>query len=157
MSDFRISKEDDAGRIVFDLDTQIFIKDDRLSGEDFDRTTWWITRDEDGKAVAYAGARLFHTHDDSTEDEDDKKMIVLVRAGVLPCARGKGLQKKLIAVRTRWGQRQGARAAITYTMPNNYRSSNNLIKCGFRLYNPEEGWVGELGEVLYWWKTLCKR
>lgn len=157
MSDYRISKEEDAGRIVYDLDTQIFIKSDRLPGEDFDRTTWWIARDEDGKPVAYAGARIFIDRDDTIENEDGKKMLNLVRAGVLPCARGKGLQRKLIQVRTRWGQRHNALAAVTYTLPTNYRSSNNLLKCGFIMYSPEEGWVGDLGEVLYWWKTLRRR
>lgn len=154
MSDFRISKVEDAGQVVFALDTKIFIKEDRLSGEEFDRTTWWVARDEDGKPVAYAGARTFTTYSDDEEDEDENRMAVLVRAGVLDSARGKGLQKKLIQVRTRWAQQQKARAAVTYTMPSNYRSSNNLIKCGFVMYMPEHGWVGELGEVLYWWKTL---
>lgn len=147
MSEYKISKEVDVASTVFDLDTKIFVKGERLSGEEMDRTTWWIARDPEGNAVAYAGARLFNGSADKPY-----KMAYLVRAGVLPSARGAGLQRRLIHCRVQWAQRQKAKAAITYTLHSNSPSANNLFKAGFVLYQPEVGWVGD--DVLYWWKTL---
>ena len=66
---------------------------------------------------------------------------------------GHGLQRRLIRIRVQKARKIGKRRVISYTM-GNARSGNNLIACGFRLYNPENCWEGE---VTYWWMTTAKK
>lgn len=140
----RIAREKtrDTANVVISLDAQVFVREELLSLKEIDRTEWWIARDEEGEPVGYAGARLLLS----------QKMVYLVRAGVLPRARGNGLQRRLVRCRVNWGAKHGAETAITYTLSENHPSSNNLIKAGFVLYEPTWAWVGT--EVLYWWKDL---
>lgn len=115
--------------LVLDLDAQIF------PGEDppdiGTHTAWWTAYDASGRPVAYAGAMLW------TPD----RAIYLHRAGVLPCARGKNIQRRLISVREQWGRRQGAVWSYTYTAHHNVASANNLIASGYRLWIPTT-WAG---------------
>ena len=145
MTKFRVSKEGDPAAAVFELDKAIFTKNERLTGQDLDNGTWWIAWDPKGNPVGFAGAKLI-------DQGPNYQIAYLIRAGVSPSARGHGLQRRLINCRVNWAKKQGAKAAITYTLYNNHTSSNNLIKSGFHLYYPEVGWVGD--EVLYWWKNL---
>lgn len=73
-------------------------------------------------------------------------------SGILPMYRGKGYHKKLIRVRIQWAKRNGYDYAITYTEKNNDKSFENLQDCGFKLYIPENKWVGD--DFLYWRKQL---
>jgi RimJ/RimL family protein N-acetyltransferase len=68
-------------------------------------------------------------------------------AAVEKWARGGGLQRRMIRVRLRWARRRGLRTVVTYTVKDNYPSIANLIKCGFRFYDPEDPWAGK--DVLY--------
>lgn len=139
---FSITQERNSAHVAVALDAQIFVKDEHMTIEEAERTVWWIARDESGQPVAYAGARAI----------PKQRLSYLVRAGVLPSARGHGLQRRLIRCRVNWSAKQNAAAAITYTIHTNYPSSNNLIHSGFRMYSPDWLWVGK--EVLYWWKDL---
>lgn len=110
--------------------------------------TWWaaypvLANGTLGPLAAYAGARLV----------DEGTALYLCRAGVLPWARGQGLQRRLIQTRVRWGKAQGATRAITYTMPSNPASANSLIRCGFRAYSPARAWTGP--GACYWLKALA--
>lgn len=98
---------------------------------------WWIISDAEGP-VAYAGAQTV----------DGASALFLCRAGVLPRGAGRGLQRRLIRARLRWARRLGVRVAITYTVPSNPRSSNNLIRTGWSLYEPDYAWAGR-GQI-YW-------
>jgi hypothetical protein len=71
----------------------------------------------------------------------------LSRCGVLPLARGLGLQRLLIRRRIAWARRQTGRRAV---LKHNHHSSNNLIRCGFRLYDGK--WIA--ADALYWWFDL---
>jgi ribosomal protein S18 acetylase RimI-like enzyme len=93
---------------------------------------------ERGRVRAFADARIV-----------DGDTIYLSRCGVLPDARGLGLQRRLIRARLRG--RRGP--AVTYTAAWNCASSNNLIACGFRLYTPVRAWAGR--DVLYWIRKSC--
>jgi len=107
---------------------------------------WWLAS-VDGQTVAYAGAKALQGA--------NAGHVMLCRAGVLPCARGAGLQKRLIRARLRWAaglERVGA--VVTYTVRDNVRSSNSLIACGFRLYTPAAPWFAPDTDVLYWRKAL---
>lgn len=107
--------------------------DDPIDPEELQRSAWWVA----GDGLAFAGARML-----------DNGALYLTRAGVIPSARGQGLQLRLIRARLAWGRRRGARVAITYTAVDNIASANNMIRAGFELYEPEYPWAGR--EMLYW-------
>ena len=75
----------------------------------------------------------------------------LCRAGVITEYQGKGIQKRLIKVREAQAKRLGWNWIITDTR-DNPPSSNNLIACGFRLYNPTQPWGYK--DALYWRKKI---
>lgn len=134
--------------IIRQLDTKIFgaYEDLTLSSEELNNTKWWLAS-HNKKPIGFAGGRQL------TIDPD---LFYLAKAGVLPAYRGKGLHRRLIHVRTRRAREIGCKEAVTYTMLHNYVSSNNLIKTGFRLYDPENQWVGN-DDVLYWCRDLRKK
>jgi GNAT superfamily N-acetyltransferase len=73
--------------------------------------------------------------------------VYLHCAGVLPEARGKRLQRRLIRTRLAWARRSGYLWAVTYVMPYNVPSLRSLIACGFRPYTPAIAWGGR--DVVY--------
>ena len=122
---------------VQDLQSRIFTESDRVP---VSSCHWWIA--EDGvKPVGFAGLR----------DIGDN-IGFLCLSGVLPGARGNGLQRRMIHARTRWAKVSGFSTVITYTLVSNPASSNSLIGAGFRLYDPEIAWLGRT--LLYWKKEL---
>lgn len=101
-------------------------------------TEWWIAWDTEAHELAgYAGAVWL-----------SGSIYFLSRAGVARAYRGKGLQKRLIRARVAAGRKAGATMIVTYTLPHNAASSNNLIACGFRTYNPFSAYGG--GDAIYW-------
>lgn len=64
------------------------------------------------------------------------------RVGVMPAARGAGLQRRLMAVLERYGRRQGWRELVTYTAGFNGYSTENILRCGWRTYEPRRSYVG---------------
>jgi ribosomal protein S18 acetylase RimI-like enzyme len=103
---------------------------------------WWLAKDERGY-VGFAGLHV---------ENFDHGIGSLCRAGVVEAARGHGLQRQLIKARALAAQAMGLRRLTTYTHVSNIPSSNNLIACGFRLYEPPKGWAED--EFLYWEKEL---
>ena len=99
---------------------------------------WWIVYDAHNLPCAFAGlvssVRWLHTG-------------YLCRAGVLSSHRGQGVQKRLIRARVRQARALGWKWLITDTH-DNPASSNSLIACGFKLYEPSKPW-GAIG-TLYW-------
>lgn len=119
-------------RTVAMLDAAIFPDDDPCN---YVNANWWLVYSQGSLAVAFAGS--------CWRGED----LFLLRCGVLEGHRGKGLQRKLIKRRTR-----GIPAdVITYTAVGNPHSANNLIACGFRMYEPNDLWAGD--DVNYWLKV----
>ena len=106
-----------------------------------DNTYWWIAYDGD-KPIGFSGYRASrqwcHT-------------AYLCRAGVLSAYRGKGLQRRLIRVRERHAKRLGFIWAISDTS-DNPASANNLIACGYRMYEPQSPWGWR--HTCYWRKKL---
>lgn len=106
-----------------------------------DGAAWWIAWDGD-VAVGFAGVKILPDN-----------LAYMCRVGVLESSRGQGIQQKLIRARVAWCKTQkGVTEVITYTIPSNVVSSNNLIKCGFKLYRPEHLWEGP--NCLYWFKEV---
>lgn len=88
---------------------------------------WWVAYDGD-RPVAYAG---LYVQTKGLEAHFE-------RCGVLPSARGQGLQRALIKARLVWCRRKGMLVAKTYTSgPQHADGANaysiaNLRDCGFQ-------------------------
>lgn len=89
---------------------------------------WWIAK-EDGKAVGFCGLKCWNS-----------STAFLCRAGVLRNHRGTGLHRKLVKVREKAARDMGISLLVTYVSPYNLKSANNLIKCGYKLYQPQTLW-----------------
>lgn len=101
---------------------------------------WWLAFDEAGKAVGFASVR--HSY------KWPENCAYFQRCGVLPCARGHGLQKRFIKVRLAWCKRNSKNWSFTDTVLWNTHSSNNLSAAGFTLFTPEKPWAYR--DSLYW-------
>ena len=99
---------------------------------------WWVSV-IDSEIVAYCGC----IYADG--------ICIMNRAWVHKDYRGKGMQRKMIIKRIEAAKMQ-CNTIITYTTADNIHSSNNLIKCGFKLYNPEYAYGGR--NMLYWIKEI---
>ena len=76
----------------------------------------------------------------------------LARAGVYGDYQGQGLQRKLIIARESYARRLKLTHIVSDTARTNYASSNSLIRCGYKLYQPKEPWSFADGN--YWIKRL---
>lgn len=108
---------------------------------DTDDGIWWIAYDEHGP-TGFAAARQSALWADT---------LYLSRAGVLPHARGQGLQRDLIRARLAYARRNGY-TWVTSDTCDNPPSANNLIACGFRMIEPTYPWG--LARSLYWARRL---
>jgi len=107
----------------------------------FDGAYWWMAYDEEEKAVGVAALTYF-----------PNRVAFLSRVGVLPGYRGNGLHRRFVRAREREARSTGYERMVTYTSRENTISSNNLIKCGYRLYTPDYPWGLPYG--LYWERDL---
>lgn len=90
-------------------------------------SAYWICYDEKQSPVGFCSARVLRS----------EPGVFLTRAGVLPCAHGHGLQRRMINVRVAWAHRQpGVEYVITYATYDNHKSIANLLRCGFKFTNP---------------------
>lgn len=112
-----------------------------------DTLAWWFAFEDREDPVGFACL---------AQGYEDPQTGFLAWAGVMPQARGAGLQRRLIQVRLREAERRGYRRAVTYTRTGNHWSSNNLISCGFRLYPSSSNWATgkPSSSILYWEKRL---
>lgn len=78
----------------------------------------------------------------------------LSRAGVMPGARGHGLQRRLIKVREAEARKKRWTVLFSDTFPGNAASLNNLFACGFRAFVPSELWCG--GDWIYLRKIIAE-
>jgi GNAT superfamily N-acetyltransferase len=110
------------------------------SDNPYDTTTgfWWAATDASSRDIAFAGLVYSSRWSDCG---------YLCRAGVVPSSRGQGIQKKLIRVRIRQAKALGMNWLVTDTH-DNPASSNSLISCGFKLFDPSVAWGGK--GTLYW-------
>ena len=103
--------------------------------------SWWIAT-ENGVDIGFAGLVRTVSWTDCG---------YLCRAGVIPTARGQGLQKQFIRVRLRQAKALGWRWVITDTT-DNPASANSLISTGFKLFQPTKPWGFK--NTLYWRRKL---
>lgn len=103
---------------------------------------WWLALDAENNPVGFCAVR---------ESVQFTNAVFLTRAGVKECARGHGLQRRMIRLRTAWAKREGYQYALTYTVLDNFESMANLLKSGFRMYTPKLPYAGK---AMYFCKTL---
>ena len=84
----------------------------------------------------------------------EKGYVYLSYAIIMPFCKVKGLQRRLIQHRLKWAKRQGAFYAVTYTLPDNYPSMINLLRCGFQFAKEPRGWYGYGPTMQYFEKQL---
>lgn len=107
----------------------------------FKTAYWWVMYDKD-KPIAFCGLSSVTSWPQAG---------YLCRSGVIDEYQGRGLQKKLIRLRERKARKIGWEWLISDTT-NNLPSSNSLISCGYKLYEPQVKWA--YGHSLYWRKRL---
>lgn len=115
------------------------IKSGHLYPYQKDSAEWWFAYNNEGKPKGFAGAKFW----------EPDNYVCLCLAGVVPDARGKGIQKKLIRARVNWARNIESKGVYTYTSRWNYASANNLMQCGFKLFEPSYRWG--LKDGLYWY------
>ncbi len=98
-----------------------------------DDHTFWVARDKSGRAVGFCSAI-----------ERPSRCVFLSRAAVIQELKGEGLQRRMIRVREAWARSIGATRIVTYTRLRNYPSMINLLRCGYRFYEPDERWAGDV-------------
>lgn len=106
-----------------------------------DEGFWWVALDGEAP-VGFAGLRYCAGTPGSG---------YLNRSGVVRAHRGRGLQRRFIRVREAKAKRLGLVRLVTDTTQNS-PSSNNLIRAGYRLFDPIEPWA--MRNSLYWEKRL---
>lgn len=123
-----------------ELDKKIFPD---CSGFAEPRSAWWLVYNEDGKAIGFAGVSILHA-----------ERAFLCRCGLLPEARGYGLQKRLIRLRESYCRKRDIKTIVTYVSRDNVRSANNLIKEGYLIYMPKAEWGLPVADATYFKKEL---
>ena len=118
------------------LDAKVFYG----CGNEFKKNRdWWVMVDND-QIVAYCGCLY------------SERICIFVRAWVYEPYRGQGYQRKMIAARIRAAKADKCYSVVTYTVTDNPVSANNLIKRGFKIYEPQYKWVGK--NVIYFIKNI---
>jgi len=102
---------------------------------------WWVVYFK-GQAVAFAALNSSYRWD---------KTGYLMRAGVVLDHQGQGLQRRLIKIRERKARQLGWEYMLSDTHYNP-ASANNLIKCGYKMYEPSAPW--SFKAACYWRKKL---
>lgn len=144
---YRIKKVDgndeDIAETLRDLHDEIF--GDSAPQVHPEEGWWWLAYavDETRDIAGFCGVKPTTAH--------PKEMAYLARAGVLLRHRGRGLQKRFVRVREALCRAHGFTQLVTDTT-DNIPSANNLIKCGYRLYRPQNPWG--FAHTLYWIKDL---
>lgn len=129
---------------IYTMHAELYGEDDWTGGvvPKFQTGDWWVAFDRE-VPVAFAGLRPSSRWDNTG---------YLCSSGVLPVARGRGLQKQLIRKRVARAREHGWHTVITDTLCTNAASMKNLIECGFRPYSPQVRW-GDPSAV-YWRRTV---
>ncbi len=139
------AKTDRHFELIYAMDLMVFsIAEGAMGGIYYtNESDWWIVWDENDNPVAYCGVVLYND------------FAVHKRCGVLPIARGHGLQRRMLRIRENYAKKNGAKSICTYVSVQNSISANNLIKSGYLVYNPEWRWGGD--DFLYIEKKLIKK
>jgi hypothetical protein len=106
---------------------------------------WWLAYAADESRDIAGFCHL------SPTEAQPETVAYLKRAGVLMPHRGQGLQRRFVHVRELLARKHSFRTIVSDTT-DNPSSANNLIKCGYRIYRPQEPWG--FSHTIYWYKDL---
>jgi GNAT superfamily N-acetyltransferase len=128
---------------VFALDQLIFgLADGAMHDKgEMDGAYWWLCW-QDNTPVGYCGLQIKYG------------LAFHERSGLLPLARGKGLQRRFLSVRERFAKKEGCSVVATYVSRFNSPSINNLFRAGYKSYEPQWPWAGEDFQAVYVYKDL---
>ena len=112
-----------------------------LTDDELERGYWWLAY-EGERPVAFAGLIQARGSNDTG---------YFKRAGVLPCARGNGLQLRLMRARIAKAKKLGWTWIVSESTGTAH-SANNFILAGFKVYYPAEPWAFKTS--IYWIKKL---
>ena len=125
---YSIRKTEDLAEVV-NLNSIIFPQDLLDVSEN---VSAWIIYNADKHAVGFCTAsNLGHG------------ILFLSRAGLLPEHTGNGLHRRSIRHRISYARRYRYSVIITYVRKDNWTSFCNLIREGFKLYEPEYDYAGK--------------
>ena len=127
-----VLRKTEAYQRIAAMDALLFPAD--LPIENWENTSWWIGT-VGGEEACYCGIQNWGSG-----------VHYLRRAGVLEKFQGNGFQKKML--KQRLSSVPSGDVIVTDTSPSNYASINSLIASGFRIYLPQNPWVGE--PALFW-------
>jgi ribosomal protein S18 acetylase RimI-like enzyme len=82
-----------------------------------------VAIDDDGDVAAYVSWRV--------ETRPGETVLWIESIAVAPFARGNRLQARLLRAALKWGEREGAMVARSYTAPSNAESINGFVRAGF--------------------------
>lgn len=100
---------------------------------------WWVAY-EDGNEVGFVCLQV------------EGPYGYIARTGVVECARGKRLQRRMQYVAQAAARKMGCTHMVSDTANWNHASSNTFIGMGYKLYTPTVKWGWPDG--LYWIKEL---
>lgn len=125
--------------LILDLDERVMSGSSLITRNAAQRSTWWVGYDG-AKPVAYAGV--------CKGQKEWRGLAYADRCGVLKEYRGQGLQRRMLRVRERYARKQGWTGLWAYSAAWNAYSSNNLIACGWQVFEPR--WIDhEYGFVCF--------
>lgn len=110
---------------------------------DFSEGHWWIAYTHREAPAAFLGIKQAILGPD---------VGYFNRVGVLPEYRGYGLQQRLMRAMQNKARRVGWSRIVTDTRENPH-SANNIIRAGYRLFEPAKPWG--LAGTLYWTKDFA--
>ena len=126
---------------VLELDEMLFPESYRETPQ-MGNVYWLALTSPESLVVGYAAARQLRQW---SEDVEWERSCFLTRVGVLPSARGQGLQKRFVRARLRWAREEGYSRAVTYVSPwASVWSIRTLVRCGFLPYEPKWHWAGSV-------------
>lgn len=105
---------------------------------------WWVLKHNFEAIVGFCAMKPSEWYYNTT---------YLSRVGIAVDHQGKGLHRSLIRVRERLCRQRSIPWVVTDTAPDNYASSNSLIRSGYRLFEPWHPWADNKLS-LYWGKRL---
>ena len=104
---------------------------------------WWVLK-HDKRVIGFAHL---------TKSKWFQNTGYLSRVGIHPRFQGMGFHRRLIRVRERHSKALLWSWVVTDTAPDNYASSNSLVRRGYSLFKPWYPWAWNK-HSLYWGKKL---
>jgi len=136
------------GDIIQSLSTLLFGSDTSPETPDMGNE-YWVLWDDEGEPAGFCTVRpLLRT----SFEPNWESTVILNQAGILPHARGRGLQRRMVRQRLQWARANEFTRAVSYVDLDRIASQRNLVRSGFLPYRPEYLWAGD--DVVYFERLI---